>query len=188
MGTSNPQLTELNESPLGGPTSHTAKDAIETTRSTVTTGSETRSPPADHLPSTSISPATDRRAGMTENALHDADEFVTTTTYTTRSTFAPDSEAPSPPTDRLASERSALTPPATDQRAGISPAGVALREANEAITTINLSKTWEGSLERIKWVMETLSPVAGVRCSVLFCQFLTKQSSSSAPSVCTDGI
>ena len=165
-----------------------AKDATETTRSTVATGSEVLSPPADRLPGTSIPPATDRRVGMTENSLHDADEFVTTTTYTTRSTFSPDSEAPSPPTDRLTGERSALTPPATDQRAEISPAEIALRDANEAIATINLSKTWEGSLERIKWVMDTLSPVAGVRCSVLFCRFLTKQSSSSAPSVRTDGI
>ena len=29
--------------------------------------------------------------------------------------------------------------------------------------TINLSNTWEGALERIKWVMDTVSPVAEVR-------------------------
>ena len=168
MGASNPQSTDINESPLVDATSYTAKDATDTTRSTIATGSETLSPPADHLPSTSIPPATDRRAGMTENTLHDADEFVTMTTYTTRSTLSPDSDAPSPPTDRRVSERSALTPPATDQRTGMSSAEIALREANETITTINLSKTWEGSLEKIKWVMDTLSPVAAVRCKVLF--------------------
>ena len=168
MGTSNPQLTELNESPLGGATSYTAKDATEATQSTVATGSEALSPPADHLPSTSISLATHRRAGMTENTLRGTDEFVVTTTYTTRPTFAIDSETLSSPADRLPSEMSALTPPAADRLAGMAPAEIALRDAKEAMTTINLSKTWEGSLERIKWVMDTLSPVAGVRCSVLF--------------------
>ena len=63
---------------------------------------------------------------------------------------------------------SALTLPDTDLRAGISPAEIALCDAKEAMMIISLSKTWEGSLERIKWVMNTLSPVAGVRCNVLF--------------------
>ena len=39
----------------------------------------------------------------------------------------------------------------------------ALRNADEAMTTIKLSNTWEGALERIKWVMDTVSPVAEVR-------------------------
>ena len=92
-------------------------------------------------------------------------------TNTTRSAVATGSETFSPPTDRLPSETSALILPATDRRAGISPAETALNDAKEVMATINLSKTWEGALERIKWVMDTLSPVAGVRCSVLLANF-----------------
>ena len=168
MGASNPQSTEIKKSPFKEATSYTAGETPSTTRSTVTTGSETLSPLTDHFPSTSIPLVTHQRAGMTENTLRDTDEFVMTTTYTARPTFAIDSETLSSPADRLPSEMSALTPPAADRPAGMAPAEIALRDAKEAMTTINLSKTWEGSLSRIKWVMDTLSPVAGVRCSVLF--------------------
>ena len=88
-------------------------------------------------------------------------------TNTTRSTVATGFETLLPPMDRLPSEMGALVPPATDLRAGMSPAKNALHVADEDITTINLSKTWEGALGRIKWVMDTLGPVAGVRCNVL---------------------
>jgi hypothetical protein len=50
----------------------------------------------------------------------------------------------------------------------MSPAEIALYDTEEFMATINLSKTWEGALERIKWVMDTLSPVAAVRRNVLF--------------------
>jgi len=59
------------------------------------------------------------------------------------------------------------TPPATDRRAGMSPAEK-LYDADEAMTTINLSNIREGVLGRIKWVMDAVSPVAEVRCNVLF--------------------
>ncbi|KAH8993506.1 hypothetical protein EDB92DRAFT_410865 [Lactarius akahatsu] len=42
----------------------------------------------------------------------------------------------------------------------VSPVENALHDAKNAITTINLSNKWEGTLERIKWVMDTVSPVA----------------------------
>ncbi|KAH9054284.1 hypothetical protein EDB87DRAFT_1825179 [Lactarius vividus] len=42
----------------------------------------------------------------------------------------------------------------------VSPVENALRDADEAITIINLSNKWEGALSRIKWVVDTLSPVA----------------------------
>ncbi|KAH8986894.1 hypothetical protein EDB92DRAFT_1221990 [Lactarius akahatsu] len=59
------------------------------------------------------------------------------------------------------SEITASVPlPAADGSAGISPAKNALRNADEAMTTIKLSNTWEGALERIKWVMDTVSSVA----------------------------
>ena len=57
---------------------------------------------------------------------------------------------------------------AADQRVGLSPAEDALHDAKEAMMTVDLSTTWEGALERVKWVMDTLSPVAGVRRNVLF--------------------
>ncbi|KAF8260409.1 hypothetical protein EI94DRAFT_905078 [Lactarius quietus] len=44
--------------------------------------------------------------------------------------------------------------------AGITSAVDALQTADEAMTALNLSDTWEGALKRIKWVMDTVSPVA----------------------------
>ncbi|KAH9024744.1 hypothetical protein EDB85DRAFT_252124 [Lactarius pseudohatsudake] len=64
-----------------------------------------------------------------------------------------------PPTSRLPSNESTPIPPATERR-GVSPAVSALHGAGEAMATINLSNKWEGALERIKWVMDTVSPVA----------------------------
>ena len=60
--------------------------------------------------------------------------------------------------------------PATGRGAGISPEEVenALLDAKEVMTTINISKTWEGALARIKWVMDTLNPVAEVRYKLPF--------------------
>ncbi|KAH9053361.1 hypothetical protein EDB87DRAFT_236772 [Lactarius vividus] len=57
------------------------------------------------------------------------------------------------------SETSTPIPPAADRR-GVSPAESALHGAGEAMATISLSNKWEGALGRIKWVMETVSPVA----------------------------
>ena len=52
----------------------------------------------------------------------------------------------------------------TDQQTGAPPAGNALHDAHKALTAIGeLSDTWEEALERIKWVMDTVSPVAEVR-------------------------
>ncbi|KAH9069769.1 hypothetical protein EDB83DRAFT_2551015, partial [Lactarius deliciosus] len=42
----------------------------------------------------------------------------------------------------------------------VSPPENALRDADGAMTTINLSNKWEGALVRIKWVVDTLGPVA----------------------------
>src|SRR6266702_799378 len=81
-------------------------------------------------------------------------------TNTARSIVATGSEILSPPTDRLPSP---CLPPAADRQAGMSPTENALHGAGEAMATINLSKTWEGALERIKWVMDTASSVAEVR-------------------------
>jgi len=54
-------------------------------------------------------------------------------------------------------------PSAVGGSAGMSPARNALRSADEAMTMISLSNTRKGALGRIKWVMDTVSPVAEVR-------------------------
>ena len=59
-------------------------------------------------------------------------------------------------------------PLATDRRVEMSPAENVFVDAKEVTATINLSDTWGDALERIKWVMDTLSPVAGVRRNDLF--------------------
>ena len=52
----------------------------------------------------------------------------------------------------------------TNRQTGVPSAWNALRDAKKALTTMNdLSNTWEDALERIKWVMDTVSPVAEVR-------------------------
>jgi hypothetical protein len=165
-----PQSAEVNVSPLREATSSMTETSTNATRSTVTISSETLSPPTDRLPSTSMPPAANKQAGMSpaENALRDIDEVVTTTTNTTRSAVATGSETLSPSMDHLPSEMSAPMQPATGTREGVSPAENALHDANEVMATINLSKTWEGALGRIEWVMDTLGPVAGVRCDILF--------------------
>ncbi|KAH9013573.1 hypothetical protein EDB85DRAFT_2280828, partial [Lactarius pseudohatsudake] len=89
-----------------------------------------------------------------------------TTSYPILPTDAPDlqsteindshsgeAEKPSVP---LGSIRSAI---ATGSET-LSHTEIALHGAGEALATINLSNTWEGALERIKWVMDTVSPVA----------------------------
>ena len=81
----------------------------------------------------------------------------------TRSAVAAGFETPSRPKVHLPDEIPTSIPPAADGSAGMLPAENALRNADEAMTTINLSNTWEGALERIKWVMDTLNPVAEVR-------------------------
>jgi hypothetical protein len=82
---------------------------------------------------------------------------------TTRSAIAIGSDALPPPADCLPSEMSTPPPAATNRLAGMPLAENALREAKDAMTTINLCDTWESALERIKWVMDTLGPVAEVR-------------------------
>ena len=59
-------------------------------------------------------------------------------------------------------------PQSTNQQTGMPPARNALRDAKKDLTIISdISDTWEDALERIKRVMDTVSPVAGVRCDTL---------------------
>ncbi|KAH9055541.1 hypothetical protein EDB87DRAFT_1303998 [Lactarius vividus] len=64
------------------------------------------------------------------------------------------------PPDRLPSETSSTPIPSAADRRGVSPTRSALYDAERVMTTINLSNTWEGALSRIKWVMDTLGPIA----------------------------
>ena len=45
---------------------------------------------------------------------------------------------------------------------------VALNQADQAMKQMDRSNTWQGAVGRIKWVMETLSPIAEVRV-IRFC-------------------
>ena len=56
--------------------------------------------------------------------------------------------------------------PVSQDRGEMSPveeAQIKLDLAEQAKKSIDRSNTWEGVVGRIKWVMDTLSPVAGVR-------------------------
>src|SRR6266702_47895 len=86
---------------------------------------------------------------------------------TTPSVVAAAPEPLSPPTDHVPIETSTPIPPVPDVRAAMSPAENALHDADEATKAIDLPSTWEGAVARIKWVMDTVSPVAGVRHSTM---------------------
>ncbi len=89
----------------------------------------------------------------------------------TRSTVTAGFEIISPQVDHLPREITTFMSPAADGSAGMSPTKKALRNADEAITRINLPNTWESALKRIKWVMDIVSPVAEVR-AMLFLPIL----------------
>ncbi|KAH9032428.1 hypothetical protein EDB85DRAFT_1246531 [Lactarius pseudohatsudake] len=95
------------------------------------------------------------------SAAHDSTNPTPSTTVTGSATL-------SPPPDCLPSETSSTPIPPAANRRGVLLAGNTLHGAEKVMTTINISSKWEGALERIKWVMDTLSPVAEVRYDVLF--------------------
>ena len=49
----------------------------------------------------------------------------------------------------------------------VSPSENALSDTDEAIKAIDLTITWGGAVARIQWLMDALSPVAGVRHSAM---------------------
>ena len=75
---------------------------------------------------------------------------------TTPSVVATVPEPLLPRMDRVPIETSTAVP-------AMSHAKNALTNADKATEAINLTSTWEGAVARIKWVMDTVSPVAGVR-------------------------
>jgi hypothetical protein len=72
-------------------------------------------------------------------------------------------EHPLRPPDHLPVERVAPMPQDRGEMSLVKEAQIRLDRADEAKELIDRSNTWEGVVGRIKWVMNTLSPVAGVR-------------------------
>ena len=53
--------------------------------------------------------------------------------------------------------------PTTDCKAEISPTEKALHDADNAVKTMDLYNAWDKALGRIRWVMDTIDPIAEVR-------------------------
>ena len=83
-------------------------------------------------------------------------------TRTTSFVAAAAPELRSPPTAEAPVTTSTPIPPVPDIQA-MSLAENALRDADETTKAINLTSAWESTVERIKWLIDTVSPVAGVR-------------------------
>jgi hypothetical protein len=78
-------------------------------------------------------------------------------------TTASASKSLSPSTDYLPVESGAPAPPTPDYQAEMSPTKNALHDANDALKTMNLLDSWDNAVGRMRWVMDTVSPVAEVR-------------------------
>lgn len=125
-----------------------AQDYMSTAQPTVTTGSESLSPPTDRLPcemSTPRSPAVNGKAGVSlaENALRDIDKTVMKTTNTTQSAVTTGSEILSPLTVNLPNKMSVPMPLGANAWVGMSPSKNALHDAGESMATIDVSKAWD---------------------------------------------
>jgi hypothetical protein len=73
------------------------------------------------------------------------------------------SEHPLPLTDHLPAQSSTPVPEDQGETSLIEQAQIGLDRADEVEKSIDGSDTWEGVVGRVKWLMDTLSPVAGVR-------------------------
>jgi hypothetical protein len=72
-------------------------------------------------------------------------------------------EHPLPPPDQLPVQGGTPMPQDQGEAPFFNDAQISLDRADEAKKLIDRSDTWEGVVGRIKWLMDTLSPVAGVR-------------------------
>ena len=98
----------------------------------------------------------------TEPTISRAEDSIETTPFVAVAT----PELLSPPTDDVPILTSSPIPPVPDIQA-MAPAKNALHDADEATKSINLTSIWESTVERIKWLIDTVSPVAGVRHSTM---------------------
>ena len=94
----------------------------------------------------------------TEPTISRAEDSIETTPFVVGAT----PEILSPPMDDALVVTSSPIPPVPDIQA-MAPAKNALHDADEATKSINLTSIWESTVERIKWLIDTVSPVAGVR-------------------------
>ena len=111
--------------------------------------------------------ATDVDASPMEQATEPAIASAQDSFETTPFIVAAAPEPLSPLMDHVPIGTSSPIPP--DVREAMSPAESALDDAYKATNAINLTSAWEGAVERIKWVMDTVSPVAGVRHTAISC-------------------
>ena len=72
-------------------------------------------------------------------------------------------EHPLPLVDHLPVQGSTPMPQDQGYLSLVKEAEIGLGRADELEKSIDGSETWEGAVGRIKWLMDTLSPVAGVR-------------------------
>ena len=68
-----------------------------------------------------------------------------------------------PSSDPLPVETSTPTPEGQEKMSLTEKVLIALRRADEAKKPIDRKNTWKGAISRIKWVMDTVSPIAEVR-------------------------
>ena len=87
-------------------------------------------------------------------------------------TVVPDSRAPDqstesnhplPPPDHVPIQSTTAMPQDQGETSLTEKAQIGLDRADELEKSIDRSDTWEGVVGRIKWLMDTLGPVAGVR-------------------------
>ncbi len=85
--------------------------------------------------------------------------------------MAPDSRGPDqsaaperrlPPPDLLPVQSSTPMPQDLGETSLVEKARIDLDRADEVKKSLDRSNTWEGTVGKIKWVMDTLSPVAEV--------------------------
>ncbi len=83
--------------------------------------------------------------------------------------MAPDSGGPikstTPSPDPLSVETGTPLPDGQAEMSSTEKALIALRRADEAknFKPIDRANTWKGAISRIKWVMDTVSPITEVR-------------------------
>ena len=94
-----------------------------------------------------------------------------------KASMAPDSGGPGqptelehslPPPDLPPVQGSTPVPQDQGETSLVEEAQIRLDLADEAKKLIDQSNTWEGVVGRIKWLMDTLNPVAGVRVIFIF--------------------
>jgi hypothetical protein len=76
---------------------------------------------------------------------------------------APTSKLLSASTNNLLIESGTPAPPTKDCKTEISATEKALHDADNAVKTMDLYNTWDKALGRIRWVMDTIGPIAEVR-------------------------